>query len=139
MTEPTPETESFSEDDLFFTCPHCGKNMAIEKRGMGLTIQCPDCRGLVKVPKLSEAELKKRNNSHVPAESDQPESIPHIKFLEEICTRLQGVQKKYNDIEKQFNRQQDAVTTLQEEVQTLQNAMDILTKQMSHSAATVNQ
>jgi predicted nucleic acid-binding Zn-ribbon protein len=139
MNEPTPETESFSEDDLFFTCPHCGKNMAIEKCGMGLTIQCPDCRGLVKVPKLSEAELKKRDNRHVPAESDQPESIPHIGFLEEIFLRLQGIQKKHKDIEKQFNHQQSAVQNLQEEVQTLQNAMDHLTRQMSDSAATVNQ
>ncbi|MCC5843354.1 MAG: hypothetical protein JJU05_03795 [Verrucomicrobia bacterium] len=109
--------------------------MAIEKRGMGLTIQCPDCRGLVKVPKLSDTELKKRSNSHVPAESDQPDSLPYIDFLEEICMRLQGIQKKYSVIETQFNLQQEAVLTLKDEVQNLQDAMEILTKQMSDSAS----
>ena len=135
MPSPTPEPESFSDDDLLFTCPHCGKNMAIEKQGMGLTIQCPDCRGLVKVPELSEAELERLGGNHASAPGAQPEEIPQIDFLRDVCERILGVQKKYGEIESRFSRQQEAVQALQEEVHSLQETMETLTRQMSESAS----
>lgn len=131
MSELTSETEIHSENDLLFSCPHCEKSMAIELRGMGLTIQCPDCHGLVKVPKLTEKELKKHRNKHVSAESAQPRE--HFEFLSDLNKRLKGIHDRYQEIDTQFTRQQQTLESLQQEVQHLQEAMDALTQQISVS------
>ena len=36
--------------DIIFECPQCGKSLAIDPRGIGLVIACPDCRTEVQVP-----------------------------------------------------------------------------------------
>ena len=41
--------------DIIFECPHCGKSLAIDPRGAGLTITCPDCRREVEVPQSAGA------------------------------------------------------------------------------------
>jgi transcription elongation factor Elf1 len=38
------------ETDIVFDCPHCGKSLAIDYRGAGLTIPCSDCGVDVQVP-----------------------------------------------------------------------------------------
>lgn len=38
------------ETDIVFDCPHCGKSLAIDYRGAGLTIPCTDCGNDVEVP-----------------------------------------------------------------------------------------
>lgn len=38
------------ETDIVFDCPHCGKSLAIDYRGAGLTIPCTDCGNYVEVP-----------------------------------------------------------------------------------------
>lgn len=38
------------ETDIVFDCPHCGKSLAIDYRGAGLTIPCTDCGKSVEVP-----------------------------------------------------------------------------------------
>ena len=37
-------------NDIIFECPHCGKSLAIDPRGAGMTIPCPDCKNQVQVP-----------------------------------------------------------------------------------------
>ena len=43
--------------DIIFDCPHCGKSLAIDYRGAGLTIQCSDCGRDVQVPIPDGMEL----------------------------------------------------------------------------------
>ena len=38
------------ETDVVFDCPFCSKSLAIDVRGAGLVIACPDCDGQVQVP-----------------------------------------------------------------------------------------
>lgn len=48
------------ETDVVFDCEHCGKSLAIDRQGVGLTITCPDCGQEVVVPEdgdLSSADL----------------------------------------------------------------------------------
>lgn len=44
-----PQNE-IAETDIIFECPHCAKSMAIDRRGAGLMISCPDCGTRVRVP-----------------------------------------------------------------------------------------
>ena len=41
---------NIKESDIVFDCPYCGKSLAIDYRGAGLTIQCTDCGNSVEVP-----------------------------------------------------------------------------------------
>lgn len=41
-------------DDIVFECPTCGKSLAIDPRGMGLVVTCPDCQTQVQVPEVEE-------------------------------------------------------------------------------------
>jgi transcription elongation factor Elf1 len=46
----SPETQEIKETDIVFDCPLCGKSLAIDYRGAGLTIPCTDCGKSVVVP-----------------------------------------------------------------------------------------
>lgn len=43
-------------NDIAFDCPHCGKSLAIDMRGAGLMIHCPECRQVVQVPGIPLTE-----------------------------------------------------------------------------------
>lgn len=47
---PTAEAADVSESDIVFDCPHCQKSLAIDYRGAGLMITCPDCANRIQVP-----------------------------------------------------------------------------------------
>ena len=40
--------------DIIFECPTCGKSLAIDPRGAGFTVTCPDCNAQVQVPTSDE-------------------------------------------------------------------------------------
>ena len=46
------------DTDIVFDCPHCGKNLVIDYRGAGLTIQCSDCGKDVLVPIPEGMDIK---------------------------------------------------------------------------------
>ncbi|MBL7114984.1 MAG: hypothetical protein ISS35_04395 [Kiritimatiellae bacterium] len=50
MAEIIDEATDIKETDIVFDCPHCGKSLAIDYRGAGLTIPCTDCGNHVEVP-----------------------------------------------------------------------------------------
>jgi transcription elongation factor Elf1 len=50
MADEIRETSEVKESDIVFDCPHCGKSLAIDYRGAGLTIPCSDCGNTVEVP-----------------------------------------------------------------------------------------
>jgi transcription elongation factor Elf1 len=52
VSEQTQDTPEVANNDIVFDCPHCGKSLAIDPRGAGLIITCPDCSQPVQVPGL---------------------------------------------------------------------------------------
>lgn len=44
------EGDGVKDTDIVFDCPKCGKSLAIDYRGAGLTISCSDCHEKVQVP-----------------------------------------------------------------------------------------
>jgi hypothetical protein len=57
MADVLNETSEIKETDIVFDCPHCGKSLAIDYRGAGLTIPCTDCGKDVVVPIPEGMEL----------------------------------------------------------------------------------
>ncbi len=50
MNEQSRASAGFSETDIIFECPRCGKSLAIDERGAGLLVRCPDCGLRMQVP-----------------------------------------------------------------------------------------
>lgn len=50
MTKESAEPNDIRSSDIVFDCPFCQKSLAIDCRGAGLTITCPDCSNKVQVP-----------------------------------------------------------------------------------------
>ncbi len=63
MTDETALPPGFSEQDIIFECPRCGKSLGIDERGAGLIVRCPDCGLRMQVP-VPETE----NEPHVRAD-----------------------------------------------------------------------
>ena len=52
MAENVETPAGIKPNDIVFDCPHCGKSLAIDGRGAGLMVTCPDCHRDVVVPGL---------------------------------------------------------------------------------------
>ena len=57
MVEKPDDSADIKETDIIFDCPHCGKSLAIDYRGAGLSIPCTDCGRVVEVPIPEGMEL----------------------------------------------------------------------------------
>lgn len=42
--------------DIIFECPQCRKSLAIDVRGAGYIVTCPDCRTQIQVPGMESEE-----------------------------------------------------------------------------------
>jgi len=50
MSKEVPDPNEIRDSDIVFNCPYCEKSLAIDCRGAGLTITCPDCANKIQVP-----------------------------------------------------------------------------------------
>jgi hypothetical protein len=57
VTNTIDDSSVIKETDIIFDCPHCGKSLAIDYRGAGLSIPCTDCGKYVEVPIPAGMEL----------------------------------------------------------------------------------
>jgi predicted RNA-binding Zn-ribbon protein involved in translation (DUF1610 family) len=64
----------FSENDIFFECPRCGKSMGIDRRGAGKMVTCPDCdlRFRVPLPENATELIPPESAERMNAEEDEP-------------------------------------------------------------------
>ena len=124
MSDMESTTDDFTEDDLIFECPFCDKSMAIDKRGMGLTIQCPDCEGLVKVPTVSETSEEDPHSVSLPVEGLADALEEHRSELEELKEKLSSVKLLKEKLEKQTKEHEEKLTQLRREFGNMQSALD---------------
>lgn len=50
MSKDVADPNEIRDSDIVFNCPYCEKSLAIDCRGAGLTITCPDCTNNIQVP-----------------------------------------------------------------------------------------
>jgi hypothetical protein len=124
MSETQPTADEFTEDDLIFECPFCQKSMAIDKRGMGLTINCPDCNGLVKVPTVSDSAEETPHTVSMPVEGLADALEQHRTELETLKEKLASVEKIRSQLERQTTEHEQKLTQLRREFGNIQSALD---------------
>ena len=69
--------------DILFKCSECGKHLAIDERGVGLTINCPDCGASLVVPDKNTIvdQSEQQNPVEAPPESaGRPPERPKLQL-----------------------------------------------------------
>ena len=124
MNAPASGTTTITEDDMVFECPYCGKSMAIDKRGMGLTIECPDCHGLVRVPTVSEKTSSSPDSVHLPVEGLANALDDSRQNIQDLLRQIEELTQRREELESQALEQDKRLEDLRREFATIQSALD---------------
>ena len=136
--------------DILFECEHCGKSLAIDYRGAGLTIQCPDCHKEISVPipdgiDLSDIDQGLRNTqAHrdemaetvmLSEKTDATESSEQIRTLmtelEELRFRMRYLENERSQHAKLLQSINKQLTIIQTALNEINDIFNNLTEQSS--------
>ncbi len=92
------------DTDVVFDCPYCSKSLAIDVRGSGLVIACPDCGEQVQVPIPEGLEIADLDV----ATGDEGVRIIHLRELllsaqlrvRELEEELEGLRQRRDMLEQ---------------------------------------
>lgn len=98
------ESAEIKDTDIVFDCPYCGKSLAIDYRGAGLSIPCSDCGRSVEVPIPQGMEITDIDSSDEEQEirilnlrrslAVAEERIEHLEgMVEELQARREALEK----------------------------------------------
>jgi hypothetical protein len=94
-SEPVENVE-VKETDIVFGCPHCTKSLAIDYRGAGLFIICPDCNNRIQVPIPEGMELSDLDSTV----EEQTARIIHLReLLQASQDRIRQLEREVADLE----------------------------------------
>jgi len=106
MPELYRDANEIKETDIVFDCPNCGKSLAIDYRGAGLTIPCTDCGQYVDVPIPEGMEVTDIDSS------DEEQEIRILNLRRSLSAaeaRIAEMEARIRDMEaKQSSLTQDA-------------------------------
>ncbi|WFB34824.1 hypothetical protein P3T73_11705 [Kiritimatiellota bacterium B12222] len=136
MNKPANESNEFTEDDIIFECPFCSKSMAIDKRGMGVTINCPECNGMVRVPTVSEESSETNPHSvNMPVEGLADALDESREEIDELKLKIANLQDLRKKLEQQSSEQEEKLTSLRREFSNIQSALDQVSMLMVDESA----
>ena len=119
----------FQEGDIIFDCPECGKSLAIDPRGAGLMITCPDCESRIQVPFPEEDEAALEEAiEQAPPVTDYAEALAasQQKVRDQMQT-LEAVSKRRDYLEKLRVENLECLRTIKQEMTIIQAAVDRIT------------
>jgi transcription elongation factor Elf1 len=139
MTDRPDESTEIKETDIVFDCPHCGKSLAIDYRGAGLTIPCTDCGKNVQVPIPEGMEITDIDSS----EEEQEVRILNLRRslasaelkieqlsaeVEELTTRREMLEKVRISQISRFGIVMEKVAAIQKSLEDIQKALAKITE-----------
>ena len=92
-TDKPAEPLEIKATDIIFNCPFCGKSLAIDYRGAGLTVPCSDCGKFVPVPIPQGMEL---------ADIDSTEEEQEIRVLN-LRRSVSAAQSRIQELEDEVD------------------------------------
>jgi transcription elongation factor Elf1 len=101
--------DEIRETDIVFDCPHCGKSLAIDFRGAGLTITCSDCGNEVEVP------------------------IPDGMEIEDVDSSQEDQELKVIQLRRSLQHAQDRILTLETNIEELLQRRDELEREQTRA------
>ncbi|MDD2237720.1 MAG: hypothetical protein PHP44_10325 [Kiritimatiellae bacterium] len=125
--EPSVELSGeFQEGDIIFDCPECGKSLAIDPRGIGLMITCPDCESRIQVPFPEEDEAALAEAiEQAPSSMDYAEALAASQQkVRDQMLALEAVSKRRDYLEKLRVENLECLKTIKQEMVVIQSALD---------------
>jgi hypothetical protein len=130
MANKEKNQEAIGANDIVFECPHCTKSLAIDCRGAGLAIRCPDCGGEVTVPipagvditdldRLGAIEVKGVDENE--DQTRMPESRDEMRLL---MSELEELRFRRRYLEKQRAIAAKWVQAIQSRVDKMRTELD---------------
>lgn len=127
-------------NDILFECGQCGKSLAIDCRGAGLNIRCPQCDSELEAPipeGFDLAELDKEISEAVAAGKELKISMPDsdttaaavsaaAEQIETLKAELEAVRAQRPDIPRQKADLLKAIKTVHKQIDELRKALDEL-------------
>lgn len=114
-------------EDIVFDCPHCGKSLAIDRRGAGMRIKCPECTRLITVPEpdyeeVSPDQLRLQELEDALAECKREISRLNEE-LEHVTTRRNHLEKLRARSLKCFDRIDRDLAQMEKTIQRIRAAL----------------
>jgi transcription elongation factor Elf1 len=135
MNAPAKEKTDFTADDIIFECPFCAKSMAIDKRGMGVTIKCPECNGMVRVPTVSESTEGAPQSLNMPVEGLADALDESRDDIDELKQKISKLETLLEEMENQSSAHELKFTALRREFGSIQSALDQVAMLMADDSA----
>ncbi len=135
MVDEPEDSSDIKETDIIFDCPHCGKSLAIDYRGAGLTIPCTDCGNLVEVPIPEGMQIGDLDSS----EEEQEARVIHLRKslkaaeerirqleaeIEEVNVRRETLEKTRTEYIYQFGQILEKVSVIQKLLKQVGEALE---------------
>lgn len=128
--EDTPQnTTNAAVNDIIFECPYCERSLAIDVRGAGLIITCPDCQKKVQVPglppetRLPAAPLASADPQERIRVLSEQMAISQAK-VERLVASLEEVRERRRYLEKLRADNMARFEQIGKELVIVQNALD---------------
>ena len=95
MANETGDPSDIRDTDIVFDCPFCSKSLAIDCRGAGLSIACPDCGNKIQVPIPEGMELFDIDSTN----EEQEVRIIHMReIISSLQTRIRELETDAEDL-----------------------------------------
>lgn len=108
MNRENQDSGEIRASDIVFDCPCCSKSLAIDCRGAGLTIACPDCGNSIEVPIPENMEV-----SDIDA-SDEDKAVRIIHMREVISASQSRIMALESEL-KELNSRRSALESIRTE------------------------
>jgi transcription elongation factor Elf1 len=140
MSKDTSDPSEIRDSDIVFNCPYCEKSLAIDCRGAGLTIGCPDCGNKIAVPIPENMEVTDIDSS----DEDKAVRIIHMREvisssqnrLMEIETELKDMTLRRDGLESIRTENAIRFEVIQREVESIQRSLLRIQEVLSSAAET---
>ena len=100
MTDKADESTEIKETDIVFDCPHCGKSLAIDYRGAGLSIPCTDCGKNVQVPIPEGMEITDIDSS------EEEQEVRILNLRRSLAAAEQKIEQLSAEVEEMTTRRE---------------------------------
>ncbi len=130
MADETHNSVKLEGNDIVFDCEHCGHSLAIDIKGAGLRIQCPECKGYITVPIPDGLDLADIDSSLAEFQDDEGEAPAGEPAYEggddrtnAMLTELEELRFRTQFLEKKRIEYQSAAQELASQLDSMRIAM----------------
>ncbi|MBU0676751.1 MAG: hypothetical protein KJ626_01425 [Verrucomicrobia bacterium] len=119
----------FADSDIFFECPSCAKGLAIDRRGAGLMITCPDCGTRMQVPVPDDLDPKLKKTAVSNGHDEHIRALQHAVAAtktqaETLAGDLTTLRRRRQKLEKSHSENLDRFEQIHQQLVLIQNAID---------------